>query len=724
MIEAMTRMSDMATSGGTFSSAVPSASAARARIATVDDQVDVDALLTQAHEMIKVSERLDDITARTAEMRESLSHGECHLMLLDLASVLLGDEAEGSVGAPLIGKGGRTDSGRSTEMRPLAPTSSSSTFLVGGCVAAAHAAGLHRLLWRVLSGLLYYKAIDDPSDSERRYFVVVAQGATAHRKAMAVAKAVEASVYECPRDRDDRVTLAASLHERVGHLRVVLAESDRQHGELLASVAPTIPAWSETARRALGRFRVLECFTIDERRHTLHGTAWCPLDRVPELQEALRRGAQAAGSVAPPVCTVSAVPDTAGCTDASADDTATVPPTHFELPDIVVPFQELVDAYGIARYRELNPAPLAVITFPFFFGVMFGDVGHGTLLLASGLVACRVVPGMAKYFWLFALMGIFSIYCGILYNDFFGVGMDLFGSRLTGQSPEELDNALIFSGEVYPIGVDPAWKAAQNELEYSNSVKKKMALVFGVLHMAVGLAMGGMNAAFFGSSADFFTETVPQVIFFMSTFGYMALLIIVKWLSYMPQASVLHTFMRMFLAPSECCTVETQLIPSQGSIQNLLLLAAGASVPVMLLGKPLMKMSAASADAHGKPLEFSELLTNSAIHTIEFVLGSMSNTASYLRLWALSLAHAQLSIVFWDRLLIASLRTGSTLAAFIGMSAWLGATIAVILGSETLSALLHSLRLHWVEHQSKYFKGGGRKFKPFSYDALNDKEEE
>jgi len=62
-----------------------------------------------------------------------------------------------------------------------------------------------------------------------------------------------------------------------------------------------------------------------------------------------------------------------------------IPPTYFKQNDLIFPFQEIVNTYGVPRYREANPALFTIVTFPFLFGVMFGDIGHGSLLTLFGL---------------------------------------------------------------------------------------------------------------------------------------------------------------------------------------------------------------------------------------------------------------------------------------------------------------------------------------------------
>jgi len=135
-------------------------------------------------------------------------------------------------------------------------------------------------------------------------------------------------------------------------------------------------------------------------------------------------------------------------------------------------------------------------------------------------------------------------------------------------------------------------------------------------------------------------------------------------------------------------------------------------------GSPKARPSSPSTGSSGaeEAHSFSDDMIHSGIHTIEFVLGAVSNTASYLRLWALSLAHSELADVFWEKMLASYGYDNSGFMTFAGFAVWAVATIGVLLLMDVLECFLHALRLHWVEFQNKFYLGDGVAFDPFYFE--------
>jgi V-type H+-transporting ATPase subunit a len=258
------------------------------------------------------------------------------------------------------------------------------------------------------------------------------------------------------------------------------------------------------------------------RGNFIDGEIWIPEDKTKKVQECL----QSLGNHSAINAFLS-----------DSENSEAVPPTYFKTNDLTTPFQEIVDTYGIPRYREANPALFTIVTFPFLFGVMFGDIGHGFLLMLFGFFLVWKNDDLRKEDsplkvllrprYLIFFMGIAAFYCGWMYNDFLSVPLGIFGTCYStskdGHTAQKLDRC------VYPFGIDPKWYVASNELTFMNSLKMKLSVVLGVIHMSGGIIIKGMNAVYFKSSMDFFFEFIPQIIFMTLLFGYMIVMIFIKW---------------------------------------------------------------------------------------------------------------------------------------------------------------------------------------------------
>jgi len=582
----------------------------------------------------------------------------------------------------------------------------------------------------------------------------------ARDKIRKICESLNASMHDIPEGDVNMIT--RNLDQRIDEIDVTIDTTrDRARG-ILGDISAFLIQWKRRVAKEKAIFHTMNLFDY-KIQNSVIAECWVPTKHLELVRMKMEEAKSTSGSQVHSLCE-----------ELQTDE---VPPTYFEMNKFTAPFQDIVNAYGVPRYKEMNPGVMTIITFPFLFAVMFGDFGHGvvlTLFSLSMVLLEKKLKAVAEDSEMFGmiyharyamtLMGLFSIYTGLLYNDCFGLSFNMFNSQINGWGVDQWNSYFakdIEKPRTYVFGVDPAWFGATNKLQFYNSMKMKMSVIFGVAHMMLGIIFSAFNHIYFGDYIDFFVEFIPEVFILMCTFGYMDFLIIYKWVrdwrfrtpgTVVP--GVLATMTDFFLHP---WGLKEEPILNSGKVQLIIQLVclglAVISIPVLLIPKPLYEyyyhkkahkkydnledehesIENHESHAHGSDEEqdgFSELFIKQLIHTIDFALSSVSNTASYLRLWALSLAHAQLSEVFWGMTMEAlfTLPTeGSTMQmvhklfinsgiAFVPIFAiWFSATVGVLLGMESLSAFLHALRLHWIEFQNKFYKGDGHLFAPLSY---------
>uniref|UniRef100_A0A672UHJ3 V-type proton ATPase subunit a n=1 Tax=Strigops habroptila TaxID=2489341 RepID=A0A672UHJ3_STRHB len=588
----------------------------------------------------------------------------------------------------------------------------------------------------------------------------------------------------------------------------VLNQTEDHRQRVLQAAAKNIRVWFIKVRKMKAIYHTLNLCNIDVTQKCLIAEVWCPVADLDSIQFALRRGTEHSGSTVPSIL--------------NRMQTNQTPPTYNKTNKFTSGFQNIVDAYGIGTYREINPAPYTIITFPFLFAVMFGDFGHGILMT---LIAVWMVLRESRILsqksdnemfnmvfsgrYIILLMGLFSTYTGLIYNDCFSKSLNFFGSSWSVRpmfSKGNWSDALLETtpllqlnpaipgvfGGPYPFGIDPIWNIATNKLAFLNSFKMKMSVILGIIHMLFGVTLSLLNHIYFKKPLNIYLGFIPEMIFMSSLFGYLVILIFYKWTAYDAHTSkdapsLLIHFINMFLF-SYSDTSNKMLYKGQQGLQCFLVVVALLCVPWMLVAKPLvlrhqylrrkhlegqpveaqvspvpneqaLEAAAAATGTHNfggirvgngpteedaeiiqhdqlsthseegeEPTEdevfdFGDTVVYQAIHTIEYCLGCISNTASYLRLWALSLAHAQLSEVLWTMVIHIGLSVrslGGGLGLFFIFAAFATLTVAILLVMEGLSAFLHALRLHWIEFQNKFYTGTGFKFLPFSFDTIRE----
>ncbi len=276
------------------------------------------------------------------------------------------------------------------------------------------------------------------------------------------------------------LTIPESFDDNPSALRDELQARRQKLDQDCQQLRGRLANWSSTNRRQLLRAR--QMLEAAEPYASLRGAArtrgplaamqgWIPASRLAEVKQRLTEG------LSLPFLLESRAPRAAE---------RHLVPVPVRKRGLLKPFALLVQQYGVPRFGEFDPTLLFAITFAAMFGMMFGDIGHGAVIVVAGLVLRR---RLRAFTYLFVLAGASAMLFGWLYGSIFGV----------------------------EHWVDPLWIAPMSDPIYMLTV----ALGWGVAFLTLGSAIAISNRLLSGDQAGalFGPGGLFSLILYLALFG-------------------------------------------------------------------------------------------------------------------------------------------------------------------------------------------------------------
>jgi V/A-type H+-transporting ATPase subunit I len=347
-------------------------------------------------------------------------------------------------------------------------------------------------------------------------------------------------------------------------------------------------------------------------------------------------------------------------------------------------FENLVFSYGAPLYGTIDPTPFVAVFFTVLFGIMFGDLGQGLVLLLLGLLTSKKGPALfanlRKYSVPLIAVGISSMAMGALTGEFFT-------NETLLQGPTRAVTALITGRPMDRIlTIIPL-------PEKGGSVKKLFyffgfTVGVGIILNSIGLIVNVAN--------NFFLKKYEKALFPKT--GLAGLLLF--WYA----VFIALRFAAASLKP-EIYYFSIQWFDTAGLLVPIAGIFFGAALWRFFSGKrPVFEEGVLVFILHG----FVEIL--------ETVSTYVSNTVSFLRVGAFALSHAVLAyIVFRFSEEVAAYPAGTTISILILI---FGNSIIILL--EGLIVAIQVVRLQYYEFFGKFFTEMGVEFSPFRFRKVSE----